>query len=324
MRRRDLLAFVLGVAALGSISPAAHAQTKPRISILHSGFPKRTPINSLIDALRSLGYENDRTAAIELLGGEGDPNRLNALIAKLAAEKPDVIIALTSPAALGLKQAGVTTPVVFGFVPDPVGLNIVESLAHPGANFTGITYSDAALGGKRLELLADAVPGIKHVAVLWARSFPENATMLENIRRSATPRGIAIFAREVQGVEDVPVAFRDARMEGAQAVIFMTDNLLFGYRKEVADAALSNHLPSIHSYAPEVQDGSLMSFGAGLGETYRRAAALADKILKGAKPADLPVEEPTTFTLAVNMKTARALGIDIPPALLARADVVIE
>ena len=320
MRRRDLLAGLLAA----SLAPSALAQERRRISILHSGFPNRTPIQHLFAALRELGYEDGRTAAIELLGGEGDADRLKALVARLAEQPPEVIIALTSPAVLGLNRAGVTTPVVFGFVPDPVGLGVVESLARPGANFTGITYSDAALGGKRLELLTDAVPSAKRVAVLWSQSHAETHSLLENIQKSASARGIEIYSRELGGLEDLSAAFSDARQNGAQGVIFMAGNLIFGYRKETAEQALANHLPTIHSFAPEAQDGGLMSFGAVLEETYRRTAALADKILKGARPADLPVEEPTQFELVINLKTAKALGITIPPSILARADEVIE
>ena len=145
---------------------------------MHSGFPDRTPIHVLIEALRALGYENGNTAMMELLGAEGDAKRLDTLVAGLASKKPDVIIALTSPAALALKQAAVVTPVVFAFVTDPVGLGIVASLAHPGGNFTGITYSEATLGGKRLDLLLEALPGTRRVAVIWSRSFSENAAIL--------------------------------------------------------------------------------------------------------------------------------------------------
>jgi putative ABC transport system substrate-binding protein len=260
-----------------------------------------------------------------LLGGEGDGDRLNALIAHLAAQRPDVIIAITSPAVLGLKRAALPTPVVFAFLSDPVGLGIIESVAHPGGNFTGITYSEASLGGKRLELLVDALPGTKRVGVLWSRTHPETAALLENIRQSAVARGIEIFSRELrETIEDLGPAFGDARRDGAQAVIFMGSNLTFGYRKEIAELEISNHLPSIHPFAPEAVDGSLMSYGPDMGESYRRVAALADRILRGARPADLPVEEPTKFTLAVNMKTAKALGITLPQLILARADEVIE
>jgi putative ABC transport system substrate-binding protein len=321
MRRRRFIRLC-GVAL--AWPTAARAQQPRRIGILHSGFPDRTPIHVLFAALRTLGYEDGRTAAIELLGGEGDPDRLNTLVAKLAAQRPDVIIALTPPAVLALKQAGVTTPVVFAFVSDPVGLGIVTSLAHPGANFTGLSFSDAVLGGKRLELLMDALPNLKRVAVIWGRSFAGNSAIFDVIREAARARSVEIFSRELRGSDDLSPAFDDAKASGAQAVIFMTDNVMFGRRREVAALALARHLPSIHSFVPEAEDGGMMSYGPDLDESYRRAAALADAILKGARPADLPVEEPTRFILAVNLKTAAALDIAIPPAILVRADKVIE
>ncbi len=320
MKRRAFIAALLAAV----LATPARAEERPRISILHSGFPNRTPIHLLFEALRALGYENGRTATIDLLGAEGGTDRLNALIAQLAAQKSDVIIAFTSPAVLALKRAGLTTPVVFGFVSDPVALGVVESLARPGANFTGVTYSAAELGGKRLELLIDALPGTKRAAVLWSPSFAENAAILESIRGSAAARGIEIFSRELRGVEDLPSAFDDAARAGAQAVVFMTDNAMFAHGKEVAELALAHHLPSIHSFVNEVRDGGLMSYSPDGRESYRRAAALADRILKGARPADLPVEEPTRFTLAVNMTTAKALGIALPPSIMLRAEEVIE
>jgi putative ABC transport system substrate-binding protein len=148
--------------------------------------------------------------------------------------------------------------------------------------------------------------------------------MFENIHHLAAARGIEVFSRQIHGVEDLAPAFDDASRVEAQAVVFMTDNELFGHRKEVAHLSLGHHLPSIHSFEPEAQDGGLMSYGPSLGESYRRVAALADKILKGARPADLPVEEPTKFELVINLKTAKALGLAIPPSILVRADEVIE
>ena len=319
MKRRE---FIAGLLATSLAS--AQARERPRITILHSGFPNRTPIHLLFQAFGKLGYENGLTASIELLGGEGNPDRLNALVSHIASQTPDVIIALTSPAILALKQAGLTTPIVFAFASDPVAQGIVETLARPGSNFTGVTYSEAALGGKRVELLIDALPSTRRIAVLWSTSFPENAAMFENIRGLATAWGIEVFSRQIQGVEDLAPAFDDASRVEAQAVIFMTDNELFGHRKEVARLSLDHHLPSIHSFDPEAQDGGLMSYGPSLGESYRRVAALADKILKGARPADLPVEEPTQFELVINLKSAKALGLTIPPSIMVRADEVIE
>jgi len=286
IKRREFIAVLLAAA----VPKATCAQERRRISVLHSGFPDRTPIHLLYEALGKLGYENGRTAAIELLGGEGDADRLKALVAHLAAQKPDVIIAITSPAVLALKQAGLTVPVVFAFVPDPVGMGIVESLAHPGGNFTGITYSEALLGGKRLGLLIDALPGIGGIAVFWGRGLPENAAILESIRTSASERGINVFWRELQGTDDLAPAFDDANRAGARAVVFVTDNLMFGHRKQIAELALTHGLPSMHSFATEVEDGGLMSYGPSMGENYRRAAALAERILKGTFPGELPVE----------------------------------
>jgi putative tryptophan/tyrosine transport system substrate-binding protein len=320
MRRRDLL---VGLAAV-SLATRAMAEERPQITILHSGFPNLTPIDRLFEALRDLGYENGRTAAIDLLAGEGDRGRLKVIVAELAAKTPDVVIAITSPAVLALKSVGISSPVVFAFVPDPVGLGIVSSLAHPGGNFTGVTYSEPVLGGKRLELLLDALPNLKRIAVLWSRMFPENLAVLKSVRESAAAHGIELISCEMGGVDDLAAAFDNATRSGAQAAVFITDNALFGHRKEVAQLALTHHLPSIHSFEPEVRDGGLMAFGPQLGWSYQRAAALAGRILKGARPADLPVEEPTAFSLVINGKTAAALGIAFPPAILLRADEVIE
>ena len=322
MRRRDVIALLGSAVAVWPL--AAHAQQNRRISILHSGYPNRTPIQHLFAALRALGYEDGRNARIELLGGEGDPDRLNTLVSKLAAEKPDVIIALTEPAVLALKKADVTTPVAFAFVSDPVGRGIVKSLARPGGNFTGITFGGTALGGKRLELLLDLLPNTKRVAVIWNPSFSNDSAIVEAIREAAGTRRVEIVARELKGADDLSPAFDDAKGSGAQAAIFMSDNVMFGRRKEVAMAALVRRLPTIHSFAPEAEDGGLLSFGPDLDESYRRAAALTDTILKGAHPADLPVEEPTRFILTLNLQTAAALAITIPPAILIRADRVIE
>jgi putative ABC transport system substrate-binding protein len=316
MRRRD---FLIGAAI--ALPLAAEAQQRQRISVLHSGYPRRTPIKLLFDALGKLGYDETQ---IDLLGGEGDSSRLKALVDQLALRKPDVIIAITSPAVVALKDAKLNIPVVFAFVPDPVELGIVESLARPGGHFTGVTYSEAGLGGKRLELLIDAIAGMTRTAVFWSSSFPGHDTALESIRTSASAHGIEIFSRPLGGVDDLAPAFDDVLRAKAQAAVFMSDNTMFGHRKQVADLALAHKLPTIHSFPPEAQDGGLMSYGPSNNENYKRAAALTDRILKGARPSDLPVEQPTRFELVINLKTAKALGLILPPTLLARADEVIE
>jgi putative ABC transport system substrate-binding protein len=316
MRRRD---FLIGAAM--ALPLAAEAQQRQRISILHSGYPRRTPIKLLFDALGKLGYDE---AQIDLQGGEGDSSRLKALVDQLALRKPDVIIAITSPAVVALKDAKLNIPVVFAFVPDPVELGIVESLARPGGHFTGVTYSEAGLGGKRLELLIDAIAGMTRTAVFWSSSFPGHDAALESIRTSASARGMEIFSRPLGGVDDLAPAFDDVLRAKAQAAVFMSDNTMFGHRKQVAELALAHKLPTIHSFPPEARDGGLMSYGPSNDENYKRAAALTDRILKGARPSDLPVEQPTRFELVINLKTAKALGLTLPPSLLARADEVIE
>jgi putative tryptophan/tyrosine transport system substrate-binding protein len=320
MKRRK---FLVGLLA-GLITTGARAQRRVRISILHSGFPNRTPIHQLFEALSKLGLEHGRTATIDLLGGEGDPKKLGALVEQIRVQKPDVVIAITSPAVVALKEARLTIPVVFAFVPDPVGLGIVESLAQPGGNFTGVTYSESGLGGKRLEMLLEAVTGTTKVAVFWNPSFPGHADALENTRSSALARGIEVYSRELKGIEDLESAFDDAVRAKAQAAVFMADNVMFGNRKRVAELALRQRLPTIHSFPSEVEDGGLMFYGPSNGENYRRAAALTERILKGKRPAELPVERPTKFELIINLKTAKAFGLTISEAFLLRADQVIE
>jgi putative ABC transport system substrate-binding protein len=327
MHRREFIAR-LGAAAGGlftsSLATPAMARELPRIVILHSGFPKRTPIHLLFEALARLGYENGRTATIDLLGGEGEPDRLKALVAQIGLQKPDVIIAITSPAVVALKDAGLTIPVVFAFVPDPIALGVVESLARPGRNFTGVTYSESGLAGKRFELLLDAIAGTKKLAVFWNPAFPGHADAVENIRASALTRDIEIFSRQLKGLEDLEPAFDDAVRAKARAAVFMADNLMFGNRKQVAELAIKYQLPTIHSFPPEVRDGGLMFYGPSNDENYQRCAALADRILKGAGAGELPVEQPTKFELIINLKTASALGLTIPESFLLRADEVIE
>ena len=326
MLRRDLIAF-FGAAAAWPVAAAltpAYAAAPLKITILHSGFPNRTPIHVLIEALAKLGYENNRMAKIELLGGEGDPGRLKSLVELIGAQRPDVIIAITSPAAVALKDAKLSIPVVFAFVPDPVGLGIVESLAHPGGSFTGVTYSEAGVGGKRLELLLDAIAGTTRIAVLFNPSFPGHSAALESIRALASIRGVEVFSRELKAVEDLEPAFDDVKGANAQAAVFMADNVMFGNRARVAELALKHQLPMIHSFPPEVRDGGLMFYGPSNEENYQRSAALADRILKGARPSELPVEQPTRYELIINLKTAKALGLAMPESFLLRADGVIE
>jgi putative ABC transport system substrate-binding protein len=326
MRRREVIKLLTAAAwplAL-SLGAPARAAERPKITILHSGFPHRTPIHVLIEALAKHGYDNNRTAKVDILAGEGDPLQLSGLVAQIGAQRPDVIIAITSPAAVALKSAKLAIPVVFAFVPDPVGLGIVQTLAQPGGDFTGVTYSEAGVGGKRLELLLDAIAGTTRIAVFLNPSFPGHSAALESIRMLALKRGVEVISREVRAVDELEPAFDDAKRANAQAAVFMADNVMFGYRRQVAEQALRQRLPTIHSFPPEVRDGGLMFYGPSNEESYQRCAALTDRILRGARPSELPVEQPTRYELIVNLKTAKALGLTMPESFLLRADEVIE
>jgi putative ABC transport system substrate-binding protein len=317
-------ALIGGLLAAPLVTAAGAQQRKARIIVLHSGFPHLTPLHLLVDHLKRLGYENGRSATVEIEGGEGNPARLDALVAKIVSDPPDVTVAVTSPAARALKAAGLATPVVFLVVSDPIGLGLAETLARPGGNFTGITGIDPSVAEKRMELLADALPGLRRLAILWNDVSAEGVAMAVTARAAAVARGITVIEREYGNLEDIAAAFAEVKAAGAEAVVFGTSNVSFGHRADIAGFALAHRLPSVYSFPQEVEDGGLISYGVDLDDQYRRAAALIDKILKGARPADLPVEGPTRFTLAVNLRTATALGIAIPPALLARADIVIE
>ena len=320
MKRREFIEIVGGAIVTARTFPA-NAQQPPRIIILHSGFPKRTPIHLLLEVLGKLGYAN---GDIDILGGEGDPALLKTLVAQIRVRKPEVIIAITSPAALALKEAALNIPVVFAFLSDPVGIGLVENFPHPGGDFTGVTYGEAELGGKKLEQLCDAITGLTNVGVLWSSSLPGNAAAVESIKALALARKIELFPRQLKGVDDLGSAFSDAKSARVKAAIFMTDNVLFGQRKAVAELAVAHGIPMIHSFIAEVRDGGFLFYGPNDLENYRRAAALADKILRGARPNELPVETPTKFDLIVNLKTAKALGLDMPESFLLRADEVIE
>lgn len=326
MRRRAILSVLVGttLAGLAGSPPSALGAQRSRIAILHSGYPERTPIHELYRQLRLRGYEDGRTAEIALMGAQGDLAQLDRLVAAIGTARPDVVVALTPPAVVAIKRADLGLATVFAFVGDPVAFGLVDSLARPGGSITGVAFNDPSLGGKRVELLLDALPATRRIAVLWNRDFPENLPMGESARHAAEARGIEVIMSQFGGFDDLPRAFQTARAAGAEAGVFVPDNMTFGHRPQIAAMALEHRLPTIHNFPPEAVDGALMSFGGDLSESYERVAAFVDRILHGAKPATLPVESSTRFRLVVNLKTARALGLVLPESLLARADEVVE
>src|SRR6266487_1446025 len=253
--------------------------------------------------------------------------RLPALAAELVALKVDVIVAPTTPAALAAKQATRTLPIVFAAAADPVGSGLVATLARPGGNVTGLTNLSAELGGKRLELLKQVVPGVSRVAILYQPgAFVERTEkdMLKGAEVAARALGVRPQFLEARGPADIDRAFLDMTRARAGALTVFPSSMFFSERKRLVDLAAKSRLPAVYGLREFVAAGGFMAYGPNAEDLFRRAATYVDKILKGAKPGDLPVEQPTKFELVINLKTAKALGLTIPPALLQQADQVIE
>ena len=264
---------------------------------------------------------------IEYRDAEGKPERLPALAAELVALKVDVIVAPNTAQALAAKQATRTLPIVFAFVADPVASGLVTSLARPGGNVTGLSSLTPELVGKRLELLTQAVPGVSRVAVLWqpgAQGERTDKDMLKGADVAARALGVRLQFVEARGPADFDRAFSDMTRARAGALTVLGSTMFISERRRLVDLAAKNRLPAVYARREYVDAGGLMSYGPNLADLFRRAATYVDKILKGAKPADLPVEQPTKFELVINLKTAKALGLTIPQSLLGRADEVIQ
>jgi putative ABC transport system substrate-binding protein len=278
--------------------------------------------------LRDLGYVEGRDLVIEYRDAEGKPERLSALAAQLVALKVDVIFAPGTPHTLAAKQATTTVPIVFAGVSDPVTDGVVTSVARPGGNVTGLSFlATPELVGKRLELLKQAVPGVTRVAILRQPGGQGERTETDMVKAAevaARALGVGLQFVEARGPTDFGRAFSDMTRARAGALTGMAGSMFLNERRRLVDLAAKNRLPAVYSTRDFVDAGGLMSYGPNIADSFRRAATYVDKILKGAKPADLPVEQPTKFELVINLKTAKALGLRIPPSLLQRSDQVIE
>jgi putative ABC transport system substrate-binding protein len=274
--------------------------------------------------LRDLGWVEGRNIVIEYRWAGGRRERLADLATELVQLKVDIILGSTTPGALAAKKATKTIPIVIPVSNDPVGSGLVESLARPGGNVTGFSFIAQDMTQKRLELLKEVDPGITRVAALLNPTHPRSAAELSEGEVAARELGMQLQVLAVRNPTELESAFSAVITERADGLIVLSDRLFFNIRGRLAEFAAGRRVPSIH-YAKEfVEAGGLMSYGPNTTDMYKRAAILVDKILKGAKPADLPVEQPTKFDLVINLKTARALGLTIPPSLLPRADQVIE
>ncbi len=276
------------------------------------------------EGLRDIGYVEGRNVQIEYRWAEGRYERLSELVAELVALKVDVIVTAGTPAALAVKRATTAIPLVMVAVGDPVGSGLVASLARPGGSMTGLTSIAPDLEGKRLELLREAVPKLSRVSVIWNPANPFHATAEKEARSAAQVLQMKVHSVGVRTAQELDPAFVAIVNERPGAFIVLADRVFLHNRRRIVDFAARNRLPGVYAYRELVEAGGLMSFGPNYADMHRRAATFVDKILKGAKPADLPVEQPTKFELLINLKTAKALGLTIPPSLLARADEVTQ
>ena len=324
MRRRDFIKVVAG--SLAAWPPAARAQKGGRKYVIgRFGAGSASILSDLItEDLRELGLVEGENVVFERRYADNRLERLPELAADLVRLKVDVIVAGGTLAPLAAKRATSTIPIVMTDSGDPLGSGLVASLAQPGGNVTGMSLMAPDIGGKRLELLKELLPRLARVAVLWNAANPVPARIVKEVQAGGSTLGIEVQSLEVQQPDDFDGAFETVRRQHPDALMTAEDPLTFNHRKRIADFAIGQLLPTLHGFREFVVAGGLMSYGANLADLYRRAAGYVDKILKGAKPADLPVQQPTKFELVINLKTAKALGITIPPSLLARADEVIE
>ncbi len=329
MRRRDFMAWVAAASA-AAWPPAANAQQAGRVArlgYLASNLGNQGPLEAFSQGLRDLGYVEGRNVVIEYRDAQGKLEPLSSLAAELVALKVDIIVASSTAAALAAKEVTSVVPIVFATVPDPVASGLVASLARPGGNVTGLSNLNADLVGKCLEYLTQAVPGVNRVAVLWQPgAFGERTEkqMLKAAEVAAGTLGIQLKFVEARAPADIDKAFADITGAGVDALTVLVSGMLLGERKRIVDFAAQRRLPAIYTFRELVDAGGLMSYGVSLADLFRRAASYVDKILKGAKPAELPVEQPIKHEFVVNLKTAKALGLTVPPTIIARADEVVE
>jgi putative ABC transport system substrate-binding protein len=330
MGKKTIIILLVGL-ALVSVRFAEAQQAKKVIKIGFLGTRPasgssgvRNSFESVRSILREFYYVEGKNIAFEYRRADNKLDRLPALADDLVRLKVDVLVTPGINEALAAKNATSTIPIVFSTTADPVAAGLVDSLARPGGNITGFTYIGAVLSGKRLELLKETIPKLSRVAVLWNPQDPGSTQQWKESQLSARELGLQLHSMEVSSAEKYEGAFKEAIQAGSAALAVTQSALTNSYQKRITDLAAKNRLPAIYPRGDFVDNGGLMSYGADQAEPLRRVASMVDKILKGAKPADLPVEQPTKFEPMINLKTAKALGLTIPPVVLMRAEKVIK
>jgi putative ABC transport system substrate-binding protein len=316
-----------GLVAAPLAAEAQPAGTMPRIGFLEAG--SRSVNQNFADAfrqgLRELGYTEGQNILIEERWAEGRSERFPDLVADLLKLKVDVIVAAANLGAMAAKKATTTVPIVFVGVADPVGAGLVESLARPSGNVTGLSVAfEEGFAGKWVELLKEAVPRASRMAVLFDQASAAREPSLRDMETAAAALRVRLREISVREASEFDAAFATMARDGAGGLIVWTSPLTLRYRARIVQLAATRHLPAMYGFGEFARAGGLMAYGPSVREMFRRAATYVDRILKGSKPADLPVEQPTKFELVINLKTAKALGLTIPPSLLARADQIIQ
>jgi putative tryptophan/tyrosine transport system substrate-binding protein len=319
-RRRFLLTSVAGALAAPVAAEAQKAVKVPRVGLLD--YQKFW--DPMLQRLSELGYVEGRTIHFEYRGSEGRPERLSTLAQDLVQRGVDVIVTYGTPPTQAAKHATATIPIVMVGIGDPVKAGLVPSLARPGGNITGNTILGPDIGAKRLQLLQEARPKMSRVALLWNPQNASNTAQFENVQRAAGALGLTLVAVEVSSLGEFDRAFAAMMEKRPDALIVTADPVQQWFVGRIIQFAATARLPTIFQIKENVIAGGLMSYGPSLPELFRRAATYVDKILKGTRPSDLPVEQPEKFELVINVRTAKTLGLTIPPSLLARADQVIE
>jgi putative tryptophan/tyrosine transport system substrate-binding protein len=324
MGRREFITLLGGAAAWPLAARAQQAERMRRIGVL-VGHERNLPeFEGLREQLRELGHVEGRNLVIDWRYADRGPAQLPVLAKNLVDLHPDVFVSITTPATAAVKAVAGGIPIVFANVGDPVAVGFVASLAHPGGNMTGQSLVATELTGKRLELLKEMIPACSNAAVIWNPTNPTVRLLRPEAEQAAALLGMSLVSIEVRTAGDITSAFDIARQRGVEGLVVMPDPLTSSHRAVMVELAAKTRMPTLYSYREYVDDGGLFAYGPNARALFRRAAIQVDKILKGTKPADLPVEQPTKYELAISLKTAKALGITVPTSILLRADEVIE